>query len=213
MFTNPLENMNDGDMSKHIVPALVINNNDPTGAQRIKCRISVVHQGVTDDQIPWCRPIKNRFGSGGSQEINVPPMGSIAAIYVTHEDDTHNMYYLGVFTLDGSLPSMFKTIFPNCYGFVDPSGSVFLVNTMAKTMQIIHCGGAVVEISSSLVSIVSPGNVEVKAIGSANIFATGAVNIDGSSINLNGGANAASGLATNPQTPPALPSVSNLTDY
>lgn len=215
MLLNPLDHMNDGDLTKAIVPALVIDNNDPEGKQRIKCRISIVHQGVIDDHLPWCRPIKSdSLGSSGVQTIRVPQIGSIAAVYIGSEDDNTNNYYLGVFSIDGTLPAAFMSIYPHCYGFVDENGSMFIVNTSAKTVAFYHCLGATLLISGSTINIVSSGAANVHAMGDANIYATGNVNIDGTSINLNGGSNGASGLTTSPQpTPHAPPTVTNLTDY
>jgi len=216
MLLNPLEHLSEGDLNKAIVPGLVITNNDPSGGQKIQVRVSILHQGIADIDLPYARPIKSGMvlGSGPVCTISVPPVGSIAALYITTEEDIYNIYYLGVFTLDGTLPSAFTSIFPNCYGYLDANGSLFVVNTATQTTTFTHCSGAIISVTSSAIDVISAGQVNVHATGTANIYGAGGVNIDGPTINLNGGVNPAIALATNPQTaPPPPPNVSNLINY
>jgi hypothetical protein len=209
---NPQDYLNDGNLHNTVVAGLVIDNNDPDGGQRIKCRVSVLHQGIEDDDLPWCRPIKNEMQ--GVMNIGVPRIGEIAALQYNTEDDNHNIYYLGVFVLNGTLPAIFQSIFPNCYGFVDSAGNVFIVNTATNTISLIHVTGAFVEITASTINVLSLGTLLIKAAGNVAISAGGNIDLDGGTINLNGGDNPAASLESQPQpAPPAPPNVSDLTDY
>ncbi len=213
-FLNTLDHLNDGDLTKAKIIGLVVNNNDPTGAQRIQVRISALHQGVEDSQLPWCRPIKNSGSSAGDINVEVPKLGSIAAIYIPNEDDNTNMYYEGCIPLDNTLPEIVAGIFPNCRCRVDQAGNVFFTNYETNTIYIIHQSGGFYQISASGCNIFSTGNFNLKVTGNLNMVASGQVNISGSSVNLNPSSNPASSLTSMPQpAPSAVSSVANLTEY
>jgi hypothetical protein len=212
MLFNTMDHLGDGDLGKSIVAGIVIDNNDKN--LRIKVRVSIMHQGVSDTDLPWCRPIWSKGSSSSSVDIDLPLIGSIAAIYIPSEDDNTNMYYLGAFPLDNSIPTIVASIFPNCDIRIDKVGNVWYTNFITNTIYMIHQSGAFFEINSSGITLLSIGDINLKAGGNINIDATGAVNITGSSVNLNPPSNPASSITSMPQpTPPALPNVSNLTDY
>jgi hypothetical protein len=204
----------DNDQEKMTAPALVINNVDPLNAQRIKCRVSALHQNISDTELPWVRPIKDSRSSGGAVSVSVPPVGSIVAVEYVNSDNS-NMYWKGLFILDNSLPSDFASSFPNCYGFTDDNNNLYIVDTATKTITYTASNGTSFQINTSNLTLISNNPFYIKVVGDVDMSATGNVNIKGSTVNLNPSSTAADSLASSPRTAVTLPSssVSNLTNY
>ena len=205
---------NPSDAKSITYPGVVIDNNDPLGQQRIKCRISALHQGIADADIPWCLPIKNSGSSTGDINIGVPAVGSIAAIEFP-EDDNSNSYWKGVFTFNSSIPSDFTASFPQCYGRVDANNNLFIVDLANNSATMTFNNGTTILITATSVQIVAASTVLLRVNGDADISATGAVNIKGTTVNLNPSSTAADGLTTAARGSVVMPNsqVSNMENY
>ncbi len=195
-------------------PGLVINNNDPLGAQRLQCRISTLHQGIADSDLPWCRPIRETGSSSGAVSVGVPAIGSIVGIEFT-EDDNTNMYWKGAFILNASLPSDFQASFPDCYGMVDANGNILIVDTKNKTANFTLYSGDSIQFTGSAINIIANTVFNIRSQGDINLSAAGSINLKGTTINTNPGSTAADGLTSAARSAPTMPStnVSNLTEY
>jgi hypothetical protein len=201
------------DADKTIASALVINNKDPLNAQRLQCRVSALHQNISDANLPWARPIKDSRSSTGAVSVGVPPIGSLVAIEYINNDDS-NIYWKGLFILNNTIPSDFSS-FPNCYGFVDDNNNLFIVDIATKTIVFTSSNGTSFQINTSNLTIVSNNPILMRVTGDVDVSATGNVNIKGTTVNLNPTSTAADGITSVARGAITLPntSVDNMTNY
>jgi hypothetical protein len=77
--------------------AVIVNVDDPDKTERVRARITGLHDGVADSDLPWLRP--NRNGLATSSQGNVgskrapPPVGT--NVWVKFDNDSQ---YFGVYT-------------------------------------------------------------------------------------------------------------------
>ncbi len=197
-------------MSGKISPALVINNNDPMQLCRVQCRITDLHVNRPDSDIAWAIPLwgspqGNGPGWGGYQ---IPSIGSKVAIMFPNDDqqknDEHVQYYIGDYHDKMSQVPEFIAAYPNAYGHADIAGNLWITDTTAGTVLFRHFTGSYYQFNQN-------GSIEMAAAAAFNIKSATAINMDAPMVNINSGA--ASGLTITPRTPPAIPSVANMTDY
>lgn len=193
---------------------IVVDNNDPLLLQRVKVRVSLLHQGYDDSQLPWCLPITNLAPQGNAAGIGgcfVPANGSPVSLITTLYDPTF-CYYIGG-TSPVNLDPEFATNYPNVYGFRDAAGNLLKVDTVAKIWTLVLADGSYIEFNNGVFSMVTSSNFELNVKGNLAINATGTVEINGSAVNIQDGGNSAASLSTTPQTTPSLPGFSGQTQY
>lgn len=127
----------------------VINNNDPLGIDRIQVNIP----GFFDNAkgaVPWCLPVKSGiFGQGnGYGQYGVPPVGSTVVV-VLQQNNAEYPVYLG--SLQNSKGEGFGS--PNLWGFTDPNGNTFKVNTSNNEMSYVHSSGVTINIKDGNINI------------------------------------------------------------
>jgi len=100
-----------------VLPAVVVSNEDPDKAGRVRVRIPHYHGAedndnrVPDDKLPWARPIFP-FAGGGGGVFGVPQNGSaVAVMFFSGNYDT--IFWIGGFIGDGDLPSEFEDGYDN----------------------------------------------------------------------------------------------------
>lgn len=203
---------------KHYVGTIysgrVVNNNDPLKLMRVKVRISLFHQNYPDEALPWCLPIiQAPSGIGAGVGANyIPDPSSPVAVFVPLHDPV-NCYYLGCVPNSNSVLSDFATNYPNAYGYVDRAGNLFKVDTQSLTWTLNLVDGSYITFENGQLNIVTTKGLSMNIQGSANINASGAVNISGSSVNLNPSSNGASSLAAKPRSTPVTQTFDNKLDY
>ncbi len=211
-LSSHLSNAKDYPLS--ILFGVVVNNNDPLFLQRVQVRISLLHQGYTDEQLPWCLPITNLAPNGNSPSIGgcfVPAPSSPVAILTTMDDPTF-CYYIGG-TPQVEIDPAFKTNYPNVYGFRDSAGNLLKVDTVAKTWLINLVDGSYIEFNNGQMNVVTTSNLQINVQGNCALNASGSVDINGSTINMQASGNPAASLTPQPQTPPTIGSFSGQTGY
>lgn len=212
MFSHPMEDDAEK-IGKNIYPGLVINNDDPSGQQRIQCRVSVMHRGIEDAHLPWCLPLRDSRNSTGSNVVGVPMVGSNVTLYFP-EDGNEFIYYVGTYPLKSGVPSEFQSGFPNVHGFIDQGNNLFIIDNKNNLVNFVHgATGTQFQITSSSVQIVTNSVFNIKVNGDFNVSATGNINLKGSNVNLNPSSTAADGLSSSTRAALTPPTVSNLTEY
>lgn len=100
-----------------VMPAVVVSNEDPEKAGRIRVRIPQYHGAqdndnrVPDDRLPWARPIFP-FAGGGGGMFGVPQNDSaVAVLFFGGDYDT--IFWIGGFLGDGDLPEEFEDGYDN----------------------------------------------------------------------------------------------------
>lgn len=136
----------------------VVVANDDSGekemkyTERIKVRIPGLYVSSNPAELPWCIPFKHRlFGSmSGQGSFCVPSIGSTVVV-ILQQGDPHSPAYIGSLLLDANTIAEFKTNYPRRYGFKDPAGNLFLVDTTdgQVTMQVQHKSGTTITVSDS----------------------------------------------------------------
>lgn len=195
-------------------PGVVVNNNDPLKAQRLQCRVSVLHQGIGDSDLPWCRPIREKGSSTGAVTVGVPAIGSIVSLEF-NENDNANIYWKGVFLFNNSLPEDFAASFPSCYGFVDANNNLFIVDTDNNSATFTLSNGTSISLNSSAMNVISNTVLNIRGTNDINLSAAGSVNIKGTTVNINAGSTSADSLTSPARGAITMPasSVSNMTEY
>lgn len=163
--------------------ARVVDNNDPFKLQRVKFRISKLHRGVKDAELPWAIPIQSSTqGTNQIGTLKIPVVG--ATICVEYLDD-YSILYRGDFITDTTSNSeLTNSNYPNCYGFVDRSGNKLYVDTQNDTVSFTHLSGTTINISQNGdVTIQSPNTTTIAA-SNLNLQVANTLNIDCDTLNL-----------------------------
>lgn len=191
--------VDDADDTGYII-GTVIDNVDPDGLGRIKCRVP----NLFDDSqgpVPWVGPHKKSpFGIGSGYGVyGSPAIGSQVRIKL-QDNDAH----YAIFEADEYSKANANTKFkdPTTWGFKDPSGSELFVNMTTGDWQFTHKSGITIFFNTTgdrttnlpgndVLTVTKnstqniDGNLTINVTGTANITATGACNVKGSPINLN----------------------------
>ena len=135
----------------------VVDNNDKRRLQRVQVRIHDIHRQVPDEQLPWCLPLANLFGSnaGIGQMGPIPTKGS--RVYISYLDDSpyFPVYIGGTVSIDRRLKDFtddehdddgLAADYPNVYGVIDRSGNRWYFNTETDIFEFKHVSGSVLSI-------------------------------------------------------------------
>ena len=197
MFRNILDdNQGPGTLEGKIVSGVVIDNNDPEKLFRVKVRLSEMHSGRPNGEIPWSMQFlfSNQGHTNQIGSICIPVIGAKVLIMFP-EDDEHDSYYIADYHDKSSQIQELLVDYPNVYGHIDASGNLWLVNTLRDTVTFIH-------VSGSYTKYFQNGDVEQGVAGNYYVKAIGSINLDGVTVNINSGG--AQHLAITPRTKPTV---------
>lgn len=211
MLSNPLKDLSRPKLSGNDLVAFVVNNvdeDDKKQRQRVRVRVPQLHRNVPDDKLPWAIPdasggSNNVQVSSGSQvgSVEIPPIGS--KIYVRFEDnDPHNPRYGGSPSTDdvSKEHELLKEDYPHSRGSVDLANNRESVNLEKQTKQSTHSSGTTVHIDANgAMSLTIAGDYNLGVNGTCNIVAKGAVNIQGSVVNINEGSQSPTAATARPR--------------
>lgn len=154
----------------------VVNNNDPLQLDRVQVNIPGLYDN-TKGSVPWCLPIKNgTFGQGsGYGQYGVPRVGSNVVV-IFQQNDTEYPVYLG--SLHNSKGEGFGPA--NLWGYTDPNGNTFKVNTDNNEISYSHSSGVTVNIKDGNVTVTCSNNVSLSC-NNVNVSCSNAT------VNANGG--------------------------
>jgi hypothetical protein len=215
MFGSPMQALqkDNPDLAGWIHPCIVINNADDTGMQRLQIRVSQLHIGVQDTQLPWAKQVGNgRGNAAGCGTVDVPPIGTYGWCYFP-EDDQYHIYYMGSDNFANTKLSELMTDYPNTYGRIDLAGNLFMVNQTTGVFTIWMATGTQINLTTTNTTMYIQGDFLVKATGNIGLEAGGNMYLDAAQILQNSGDNPANSLTSTTRTPPVIPPVANMTDY
>ena len=209
-FSPIFSHINSSKIVFSIHTAIVVNNNDPLQLSRVQARISLLHQGYQDSQLPWFVPFA--FSPSGNTatlgSIYVPVNGASIGCLVAENDPTY-CFYIGSTVTQANANSALLQDYPATYGFIDAAGNLCYVNTASNACSFNTVDGSYIFMQNGTLNIMGTSVLNINISGNCNINASGAVNISGSSVNLSPSSNPASSLQSNPQTKPSIPDFAN----
>jgi hypothetical protein len=175
--------------SKSWYVGIVVDNNDPEKAQRVKVRVAEMNRGVEDAALAWAMPqaVMMVGNTGGVGSMFVPVIGS--KVYVRYLDSsTYYPIYCGYVTSSDAQVAELMEGYPNSYGWIDGMGNKVFFSA-SGTIDITHATGAKFLFSAA-------GDVTVKAAKDLTLEAGGAINL-----NAGGGVGISSGAGANVSGP------------
>ena len=138
----------------------VVDNNDPDQMERVKVSIPNLFEGESKD-FPWCAPHKigwfpntRAFGVFGL----VPPIGTKVYVFFQQGNPLYPFYSAYPHNV-GDRTDEFKTNYLKRYGWKDPEGNVFVVDTEAGAdpkVRFTHVSGFEIKVGPS-------GRVDIKS--------------------------------------------------
>ena len=163
----------------------VVDNADPLYMNRVRVRISKLHDGVEDGDLPWAIP---ETGSSENGSSNVPTVGK--EIYLAYQvGDSHELTYTGLATRSEQMPDALKTNYPSRKGYVDEAGNTSYRDVSDGSVHFSSPSGTSVDIASDgSITINNPTSLTVTSGGCTMV-------LDGSGINLTGGDIIADGIS------------------
>jgi len=187
---------------KYLIGTVIVNL-DPDGLDRIKALIP----GIYDDEesCVWIGPSKfSPFGVGGGYGVYGPPAIGSQILVILQDGDQHHPIYLGSLLAFGKKTAEQKREFHNnAWGFVDPTGNKLLVDMTTKTWTFVHSSLVSMVIKDGTVTVTTPqdhnwlikgnmnatveGNMTANVAGNTTMHSDGTCEIQGSTIQLNGG--------------------------
>lgn len=173
-------------------------NNDPQKLGRIKIRVKEVFgTQIPTDDLPWSMPLRAlMFGAGSNLSwFSVPEVGTRVIVRFHRGSVYTPMYVAEPLSLTELIPDM-STNYPNRYGFVDPNGSMFIVDTVDQTVKYSHVSGTVMNIftdgamdvdhfSGTRFQILDDGNVLATVVKSVTWDVTDDITFNATNINFN----------------------------
>lgn len=160
-----------------IVKGVVEDNNDPLHMGRLKVRVDGLHsiKMLTED-LPWVMSLEYFSNSNQQGNLHIPDLNSPCWL-IFPGDDIYSGIYLGC------LPNIKEELledYPNSYGSIDRSGSLFLANTNTDNYTFQHVSGTTFNIDAK-------GNVKIQvANNQVNMESGIAENPEGISIEVIG---------------------------
>jgi hypothetical protein len=163
----------------------VVVNDDPDQARRIKVSIPKLFEGDPNN-LPWISPNINGWfpntNAYGSFHL-VPPIGSKVVVVFQQGKPLYPLYEAFPFT-KGQTPAEFLTNYLKRFGWKDPEGNLFFVDTTPNATP------------KMLAQFVSGTTIQIDGDGTINIHAaSNTININDSTVNVNNGDVIADGIS------------------
>jgi hypothetical protein len=180
---NNINQLDSPDYSKRFL-AKVVDNNDPLKKQRIKVTIPNLLEGDAAN-LPWLARISpTGLGYGPSYgSVMVPAVGSWVVVRF-EEGKLEYGHFDGSTPMGSAFVSPLMTNYPFRYGFQDPVGNYFYVDTTpgSETASFVHKSGTILTIAANgAVTINTASNEQVTINGNLTAHVTGnaGVTVDG----------------------------------
>lgn len=177
-------------LTHKIFRGIVIDNNDPLKIGRIRARVDGIH--TSDKNIPWSMSALNTTCASNVGGINIPEIGSQVWVLFC-SDDLYSTLYFGASYSSDILPSQeFLEDYPNCRGWTDSAGNLFIFNQTKGFVRVQLISGASFTFDNNGLTIntnnIGPGvndpGLNVTIQGDSNITTTQNLNIKAKNINI-----------------------------
>lgn len=220
-LSDPIRDFGRTDISKAEYKGTVVSNQDPQKQQRVRMRVPQLHRNVSDEDLPWVRMTNNgpqANAGAGVGTVNVPPVGA-KMNFSLPDNDPHNPRISGSPTTDDANkgnPLLEDGMdYPGTYGAQDHAGNLKAVNTEKNSIQKSHKSGTTDHIdgdgnrsiySAGTLTLSAAKGIVIAAGTTVKVHATGALDLKGSRIDLNGAGAPTSVSAPGVRTRPSIPS-------
>lgn len=152
---------------------VVVDNNCPSKAYRLRVRVPGIHDHLDDEEIPWAAPTQSQSqgiiggeGVGRTQCVSVPEVESTVALYFNQGGDPMQpTYSTDVPIPKNKISPEFQKNYPNRLGYVLPSGYTFIHDKKTKETFLETPGDANLTILGD-VNLNVVGNIQAKAMSS-----------------------------------------------
>jgi hypothetical protein len=178
---NNLQQVEQHDYSKNIFVGKVVYNEDPLRLRRVKVSIPNLFAEQDHTTLPWVAPMffgNVANGAGGGSAHLAPAVGTELVIEFQMGSPLHGLYIASPIRPD-QLPAEFTDAdWQWTYGWKDPTGNIFLVNSKAgtNTIRLFHASGTEIKVTNEgKVQVHGVENVEVQIDGDAIVNTTGNV--------------------------------------
>lgn len=163
MFNN-LQQLEKSDYNIYFL-AQVVENNDPLQKGRIKVRVP----NLIEENYPWVNLVQPvGFGSSANAiALSVPAVDSIVMVFF-ERGDLQFGFCVGTIPTAAANLGPLAVNYPNRYGFVDPAGNSFYVDTTEGSTEV-----EFKHKSGTTFKVLNDGTVEVDAPGKLNLKASG----------------------------------------
>jgi uncharacterized protein involved in type VI secretion and phage assembly len=141
-----VDNMNKQQYGLTYMDGLVVDNNDPLKARRLRIRVAGLQDGVPDESLPWATcGISGAGGPLASYGSFAIPRKGTRMLLVFQQGDPENPLYLGSPHTAGTVPSVFQTNYPhrqgtmwsaNSYYYHDENANEFFFKHNSFTLKI-----------------------------------------------------------------------------
>lgn len=215
---NNLNQVEQHDYTNNIFIGTVVYNDDPLKLRRVKVKIPNLYDSEDHTELPWVAPmfmgfVANIPGNSGSMNL-VPGIGAEVVVELQMGSPLHGLY-LASFLRPNSVLAEFNDNYLGKYGWKDPAGNIFIVDTTdgQDTIRMYHgASGAEFKIVNNGdtsyttpgdITVVAGGNVDVTVAGTTTLNSDGRVTINtpsevhvnGSSVIVTGGDVVADGIS------------------
>lgn len=174
-------------ISSGILTGKVVDVNDPKKLGRIRVHIpeifsetiQVVSKTSSTSQpakegLPWVYPsISFLGGLSETALICIPQLDSLVQVKINR--DIHEMYYIASPVTTSTKSGKLDKNYPKTYGFVDPIGNHFLVDMVAKTIEVHQVDGQTLLMKPEGVDLTVTGNYYAKVSGNSTTEVEGDV--------------------------------------
>lgn len=190
---NNINQIEQHDYSDNLFIGRVVENDDPLQLRRIKVLIPNLFDSDNPDELPWVAPkymgfIANLPGVAGSKNL-IPSIGAQVIVELQQGSPLHGLY-IGSFERPDTILAEFQENYLGKYGWKDPAGNLFIVDTTEGqvTIRVLH-GPSQTElkiVNNGDTSLTVPqGAATVTVHGNVTVHSDGHVNVTAQQINLN----------------------------
>lgn len=171
---------------------IVVDNEDPLKLARIKVRVDGIHKD--DINVPWSMCALNYTCASGVGGLNIPEVGSQVWVLFCSDDLYSSLYFGASYSKDVQVIDELLEDYPNCMGWSDSQGNLFIFNKVKGFLRVELVSGASFTFDNNGLTVntadVGPGinetGLNINVQGNANINATNAVKITGSDVIIEG---------------------------
>lgn len=188
---------------------VVVDNNDPLKAGRVRVRVYPMFHHVLEEQLPWA--IMSDPFMGGLNNVGgtfIPDVGAHVFVFFEAGDHRAPVYFGGAPAMEGGTPDLpaasrengtyphnkvYRTSNGIVVEFDNTSGSerVVIKHPSGTEMKIDSGGFTITDVGNTVIdadgniTINASGDVDLSASGNANVSASGNVVVTGTLIQLN----------------------------
>lgn len=178
---NNLNQVENQDYSKNIFIGKVVYNDDPLKLRRVKVSIPSMFEEQSHTNLPWVAPMffgQVANGGGGGSAHLAPAVGTELVVEFQMGSPLHGLYIASPMRPDQLPAELTGADWKWTYGWKDPTGNIFLVNSKAGSneIRVYHASGTEFKITNEgRINIHGVEKLQVQIDGDASVTVNGNV--------------------------------------